>query len=75
MEPLGTEILTGMWMYLEETSTLTGFDRLARCNFATLVVMVAENKYVVRSLGITLRILSMTGPRSRSNSLSASSRT
>jgi len=42
--------------YFEETSTRTGFTRLALCSFATLVVMVAENKYVVRSLGMTLRI-------------------
>jgi hypothetical protein len=30
--------------YFAETSTRTGFDKLARCNLATLVVMVAENK-------------------------------
>jgi len=30
--------------YLDETSTLTGLDKLARCNFATFVVIVAENK-------------------------------
>lgn len=58
-----------------ETSTLTGFVRLARCNFATLVVIVAEKRYVVRSVGSTLRILSKTAPKSRSSSLSASSST
>jgi hypothetical protein len=58
-----------------DTSTLTGFVKLARCSFATFVVIVAENKYVVRSVGIILRILSRTAPKSRSSNLSASSST
>lgn len=59
-----------------DTSSLTGSRNEARCSLATLVVIVAENKYVCRlSLGITLRILSMTGPKSRSSNLSASSMT
>ena len=59
--------------YFLETSTRTGFSRLARCNFATLVVIVAENKNVFLSFGMTLRILSMAGPKSISNRRSASS--
>ena len=39
--------------YLTSTSTLTGFSRQARCSLATLLVMVAENSCVRRSLGIT----------------------
>jgi hypothetical protein len=58
------------------TSTFTGSLKLALCNFATLVVIVAENRYVcLPSRGMTLRILSMTGPKSRSRRRSASSRT
>lgn len=53
----------------------TGFDKLARWSFATFVVIVAEKRYVVRSFGMTFRILSMIGPKSMSSSLSASSRT
>lgn len=53
----------------------TGFDKLARWSFATFVVIVAEKRYVVRSLGMTFRILSMIGPKSMSSNLSASSRT
>ena len=30
--------------YFVDTSTRTGFVKLARCNFATLVVIVAENR-------------------------------
>lgn len=58
-----------------ETSTRTGFDKLARCNFWTLVVIVAENRYVVLSFGMSLRILSIIGPKSKSSSRSASSKT
>ena len=61
--------------HFEETSTLTGLLSEARWSLATFEVMVAENRYVLRSLGITLRILSMMGPKSRSSSLSASSST
>lgn len=61
--------------HFDDTSTRTGLFKLARCSFATLVVMVAENKYVFRSFGITLRILSMMGPKSISSSRSASSMT
>jgi hypothetical protein len=61
--------------HLVDTSTRTGFDKLARCSLATLVVIVAENKYVVRSLGIALRMPSISGPKSMSNRRSASSRT
>ena len=39
--------------YFTSTSTLTGFSRQARCSLATLLVMVAENSWVLRSLGIT----------------------
>ena len=35
--------------YLAATSTLTGSVRQARCNFWTLLVMVALNSWVVRS--------------------------
>ena len=59
----------------EDTSTLMGFDRLALCSLATLVVIVAENRYVFLSFGMTLRILSMIGPKSISRSRSASSNT
>lgn len=59
--------------YFEETSTRMGFTRLALWSFATFVVMVAENKYVVRSVGMTLRIWSMSGPKSMSRRRSASS--
>lgn len=31
-------------VYFDDTSTLTGFDKLARCNLATLLVMVAEKR-------------------------------
>ena len=41
---------------LLETSILMGFVKLARCNLATLVVIVAEKRYVVRSRGMSLRI-------------------
>ena len=58
-----------------DTSTLMGFIKLARCSLATFVVIVAEKRYVVRSFGITFRILSMTGPKSISNRRSASSKT
>jgi len=61
--------------YFVDTSTRTGFDKLARWSLATLVVIVAENKYVVRSFGIALRIASMSGPKSMSSKRSASSRT
>lgn len=30
--------------YLEESSTLARLDKLARCNFTTFVVIVADNK-------------------------------
>ena len=59
--------------YFDDTSTLTGLFKLARCSLATFVVMVAEKRYVFRSLGITFRILSMMGPKSISSNLSASS--
>lgn len=58
-----------------ETSTLTGFDKLALCSLATFVVIVAEKRYVVRSFGMTFKILSITGPKSMSSRRSASSRT
>ena len=45
--------------HFAETSTLTGLVKLARWSLATLVVIVAENRYVVRSLGSILRILSL----------------
>ena len=61
--------------HLDETSTLIGLFKLARCSLSTLVVMVAENKNVFRSLGMTLRILSMIGPKSISSNRSASSMT
>jgi len=41
---LATKVSIERPAYLDETSTLTGLDKLARCNFATFVVMVAENK-------------------------------
>jgi hypothetical protein len=41
---LATNSINRRGAYLDETSTLTGLDKLARCNFATFVVMVAENK-------------------------------
>lgn len=63
------------WTHFSDTSTRTGFDKLARCSLATLVVIVAENRYVVRSLGIAFRILSIIGPKSMSSNLSASSKT
>ena len=61
--------------YFVDTSTRTGFDKLARWSLATLVVIVAENKYVVRSFGMAFRMASMSGPKSMSNKRSASSRT
>lgn len=61
--------------HLCDTWTRAGFCKLARCSLSTFVVIVAENKYVCRSFGSTLRILSITGPKSMSNSLSASSMT
>lgn len=59
--------------HFEDTSTRIGLFRLARCSLSTLVVIVAENRNVFRSFGITFRILSMIGPKSMSSSLSASS--
>lgn len=59
--------------HFDETSTFTGFVKLALCSLETLVVIVAENKYVVRSFGIAFKIWSIVGPKSMSNSLSASS--
>lgn len=59
----------------DDTSTRTGFDKLALCSLATLVVIVAEKRYVVRSFGMTFNILSMLAPKSRSSRRSASSRT
>src|ERR1700722_6466268 len=61
--------------YFPETSILAGFVKLARCNLVTFVVIVAEKRYVVRSFGMTLRILSIIGPKSISKRRSASSRT
>jgi len=58
-----------------DTSTLTGLTKLALCSLATFEVMVAEKRYVVRSLGISFKILSIIGPKSISRSLSASSST
>lgn len=72
---VGTRERTGE-THLEETSSLTGSRREARWSLATLVVIVAEKRYVWRcSLGMTLRMLSMTGPKSRSSKRSASSMT
>jgi hypothetical protein len=59
--------------YFDDTSTLTGLFRLARWSLATFVVMVAEKRYVLRSFGMTFKILSMMGPKSISSNLSASS--
>lgn len=59
----------------EDTSIRTGFVRLALCNLATFVDIVAENKYVVRSFGISFKIVSNTGPKSISRRRSASSNT
>ena len=42
--------------YLEETETLAGLTREARCSFSTLLVMVAENRNVRRSRGMRVRI-------------------
>ena len=61
--------------HFELTSTRTGFDKLARWSLATLVVIVAEKRYVVRSFGMSFKILSSFGPKSMSSSLSASSST
>ena len=61
--------------YFVDTSTRIGFVKLARCSFATLVVIVAEYRYVVRSFGIVFRIASISGPKSISNRRSASSST
>ena len=61
--------------YFVETSTRTGFAKLARWSLATFVVIVAEYKYVVRSFGMALRIASISAPKSISNKRSASSRT
>jgi hypothetical protein len=61
--------------YFVDTSTRTGFDKLARWSLATLVVIVAENRYVVRSLGMALSMASISRPKSMSNKRSASSRT
>ena len=65
----------GKLIYFVETSTRTGFDKLARWSLATFVVIVAEYKYVVRSFGMAPRIASISGPKSISNKRSASSRT
>ena len=64
-----------LYPYFDDTSTRTGFVKLARCSLATFVVIVAEKRYVVRSLGINLRILSMASLNSRLSSRSASSMT
>mmetsp|Transcript_15924 Transcript_15924/g.28289 ORF Transcript_15924/g.28289 Transcript_15924/m.28289 type:complete len:239 (+) Transcript_15924:752-1468(+) len=61
-------------VYLEATSTLTGLLRHARCSLATLLVIVAENNCVRRSLGITLRIWSISSSKSIFSRRSASSR-
>ena len=61
--------------YFALTSTLTGSRRHARCNFATLFVIVALNNCVRRSLGITRNILSISSSKSKFNNLSASSST
>ncbi|OMH82387.1 hypothetical protein AX774_g4126 [Zancudomyces culisetae] len=59
--------------YFDDTSIFTGFFSDARWSFATFVVIVAENKYVLRSIGISRRIFSIFGPKSISSSRSASS--
>ena len=46
--------------------TRAGSRREARSRDSTLEVIVAENRYVWRSLGRTLRILSITAPKSKS---------
>mmetsp|Transcript_970 Transcript_970/g.3065 ORF Transcript_970/g.3065 Transcript_970/m.3065 type:complete len:223 (-) Transcript_970:318-986(-) len=62
-------------VYLDDTSTLTGSTSDARCSLATLAVMVAENKNVRRSRGITCKILSSSSSKSIDSILSASSST
>jgi hypothetical protein len=57
-----------------DAETLIGSDKHARCSNSTLPDIVAENRYVVL-FGNIFRILSNIGPKSRSNSLSTSSRT
>lgn len=52
-----------------------GLEREARWSDSTLELSVAEKRYVRRSRGRTLRILSRIGPKSMSRSLSASSMT
>jgi len=57
-----------------DAEILMGFDKQARCSDSILLDMVAENRYVVL-FGNIFRILASNGPKSRSSSLSASSRT
>ncbi len=61
--------------YFPDTSTLTGSLREARWSFWTFLVIVAEYRYVVRSLGMTLSILSTSSSKSMLRMRSASSMT
>lgn len=72
----GTSIIgTVTRTYLVSTSTLTGLVSEARCSFLTLVVMVAENKNVLRCLGASDTILLMSSSNSELSRRSASSKT
>ena len=75
-EEAGTSIIvTVTRTYLVSTSTLTGLVSEARCSFLTLVVMVAENKNVLRCLGASDTILLMSSSNSELSRRSASSKT
>ena len=58
-----------------EIETRKGLESDARCRDSTFEDIVAEKRYVRRSRGRTLRILSRMGPKSRSSRRSASSMT
>ena len=61
--------------YLAATSILTGSLSDARCSLATLLVIVAENRNVRRTVGMTLRILLISSSKSMCKRRSASSMT
>ena len=62
-------------LYFVFTSILTGLWREARCNLATLDVIVAEKRYELRFLGIWVRIRFICFSKSIERRRSASSRT